>query len=230
MDCVSLNPGSVIATPGTDRLGRRPTSQPFLHDYSARRAEPRSSRGLRPCMASPTTSPSIPATCPPGRSPSESRLRDGLRRQVPHGRGQRPGRRLRLFVTPGSGKYFDTEFRQQRPPRRQGYYTTVVTRIAEWIAAAAVLALILGHRRFSFYERSRSTHAFDHVNIPIRPAPSCSTTTTPGTRIGLTLGTAFTARCSITARTGPIGRPEGSRISPPWSAATGARSSRSTTA
>jgi arylsulfatase A-like enzyme len=78
------------------------------------------------------------------------------------------------FVTHrGQGKYVDTEFRSDGGERRviPGYYTTVVTDLAEaWIAKQTTTkpwALMLGHKApHSFYvPEPRYAQAFDHVDI-----------------------------------------------------------------
>ena len=77
------------------------------------------------------------------------------------------------FVTHrGQGKYFDTEFRFNGGERRvvPGYYTTVVTDMAEeWIEQQdgdQPWAMVVGHKApHSFYiPEPKYEHAFDHVN------------------------------------------------------------------
>jgi N-acetylglucosamine-6-sulfatase len=79
------------------------------------------------------------------------------------------------FVThKGQGKYFDTEFRFNGKERRvvKGYYTTVVTRMAqEWLkrrGSDKPWALIIGHKapHSFYYPEPKYEHAFDYVNIP----------------------------------------------------------------
>ena len=78
------------------------------------------------------------------------------------------------FVThKGQGKYFDTEFNFNGKDRRvvAGYYTTVVTDMAEeWIEGRAKdkpWMLMLGHKApHSFYlPEPKYEHAFDHVEV-----------------------------------------------------------------
>jgi N-acetylglucosamine-6-sulfatase len=84
----------------------------------------------------------------------------------------RPG--FDYFVThKGQGKYFDTEFNFNGAGRRvvEGYYTTVVTDMAEqWIGkqdGSKPWMLVLGHKApHSFYfPEEKYEHAFDDVDI-----------------------------------------------------------------
>jgi N-acetylglucosamine-6-sulfatase len=84
----------------------------------------------------------------------------------------RPG--FDYFVThKGQGQYFDTEFNFNGTERRvvKGYYTTVVTDMAEsWIQdqeKEKPWMLILGHKApHSFYfPEPKYEHAFDHVEV-----------------------------------------------------------------
>jgi arylsulfatase A-like enzyme len=85
----------------------------------------------------------------------------------------RPG--FNYFVThKGQGQYLDTEWNLngQRREVIKGYYTTVVTDLAEdWIkqqAAGEPWMLMIGHKAsHSFYTpEPRFEHAFDHVRVP----------------------------------------------------------------
>jgi arylsulfatase A-like enzyme len=84
----------------------------------------------------------------------------------------RPG--FDYFVThKGQGKYFDTEFNINGKERKvvPGYYTTVVTDMAEkWLAdrqSVQPWMLMIGHKApHSFYfPEPKYEHAFDHVDI-----------------------------------------------------------------
>ena len=85
----------------------------------------------------------------------------------------RPG--FNWFVThKGQGKYFDTEFCFHGGERKvmKGYYTTVVTDLAEeWLRrdrGAKPWCMIVGHKApHSFYfPETKHQHAFDAVRIP----------------------------------------------------------------
>jgi N-acetylglucosamine-6-sulfatase len=79
------------------------------------------------------------------------------------------------FVThKGQGQYFDNEFRFNGGESRlvKGYYTTVVTEMAEdWLKRRSgdkPWSLMIGHKApHSFYfPEAKYEHAFDHVNVP----------------------------------------------------------------
>ncbi len=79
------------------------------------------------------------------------------------------------FIThKGQGQYFDTTFRFNGGERRvvEGYYTTVVTDMAEeWITSRSgerPWAIIIGHKapHSFYYPEPKYEGAFDHVSIP----------------------------------------------------------------
>ncbi len=184
-DTVGLEPESVVATPHLDRLGRD---------------------GLRFANHFCTTSLCSPsrASILTGLYPHAHGVRDNFT-EYPESLDtwpkalQRAGYRTAYFgkyhmgedndevrggfdrfVTHrGQGKYFDTEFRFDGGERRviPGYYTTVVTDLAEAFVreqadAERPWAMIVGHKApHSFYvPEPKYEHAFDHVNVAYPPS------------------------------------------------------------
>jgi arylsulfatase A-like enzyme len=87
--------------------------------------------------------------------------------------GPRPG--FNWFVThKGQGRYFDPEFNfnGQRRESVPGYYTTIVTEMAEeWLGRqrdGQPWCLMLGHKapHSFYYPEPKYEHAFDHVPVP----------------------------------------------------------------
>ena len=114
-----------------------------LRHHVALLAEPRVApeRTIRPAAQGAEQLHRVPGRPAELPAASESRrLRDGVHRQVAHGRGQRrPASGFRLLDEPsGQGNYFDNEFNIDGTRRRiEGYYTTVVTDHAvQWIGSA----------------------------------------------------------------------------------------------
>ncbi len=179
-DCVSMNPAAVIATPQIDRLGREGVYFPN-HFCTTSLCSPSRASILSGLYAHahgvsdnfteyPNELPSWPRSL---QSHGYETAYIGKYHMGEENDDARPG--FDYFVThKGQGKYFDTEFRFHGGESRvvPGYYTTVVTDLAEeWLRQRSgdkPWALIVGHKApHSFYfPEEKYEHAFDHVNVP----------------------------------------------------------------
>ncbi len=179
-DCVSLNPKSTIATPNIDRLGHEGVYFPN-HFCTTSLCSPSRASILSGLYAHahgvsdnfteyPDDMPSWP------RELQKSGYETGYIGKYHMGEGNDDVRGgFDYFVThKGQGQYFDNEFRFNGGESRlvKGYYTTVVTDMAEeWLRTRSdekPWSLILGHKApHSFYfPEARYEHAFDHVHVP----------------------------------------------------------------
>jgi N-acetylglucosamine-6-sulfatase len=179
-DAVSLNSKSVIATPNIDRLGREGIYFPN-HFCTTSLCSPSRASILSGLYAHahgvsnnfteyPHDMPTWPGAL---HAAGYETAYIGKYHMGEDNDDVRGG--FDYFVTHrGQGKYFDTEFRFHGGERKvvKGYYTTVVTEIAEkWLGqrdGSKPWALILGHKApHSFYTpETKYEHAFDHVNVP----------------------------------------------------------------
>ncbi len=179
-DCVSLNPKSIIATPNIDRLGHEGVYFPN-HFCTTSLCSPSRASILSGLYAHahgvsdnfteyPDDMPSWP------RELQKSGYETAYIGKYHMGEGNDDVRGgFDFFAThKGQGQYFDNEFRFNGRESRlvKGYYTTVVTEMAEdWLkkrSGQKPWSLILGHKApHSFYfPEAKYEHAFDHVNVP----------------------------------------------------------------
>ena len=179
-DCVSLNPRAVIATPNIDRLGREGVYFPN-HFCTTSLCSPSRASILSGLYAH-AHGVSNNFTEYPEDMPSWPRALQAAGYQTAYIGKYHMGEDnddvrggFDYFVThKGQGKYFDTEFRFHGGERRvvPGYYTTVVTDMAEaWLKErrpGKPWALLLGHKapHSFYYPEPKYEHAFDYVNVP----------------------------------------------------------------
>ncbi len=178
-DCVSLNERSRIKTPNIDRIGREgvyfknafcttslcsPSRASILSGLYAHRHGVSNNFTEYP-LALPTWPRAL-------QQAGWSTAYIGKYHMGEENDDKRPG--FDHFVThKGQGKYFDTEFRFDGGERRvvKGYYTTVVTDMAEaWIRkqpAGRPWALMLGHKapHSFYYPEPKYERAFDAEEI-----------------------------------------------------------------
>lgn len=179
-DCISMNPASIIATPQIDRLGHEGVYFPN-HFCTTSLCSPSRASILSGLYAH-AHGVSNNFTEYPDDMPTWPRALQAAGYETAYIGKYHMGEEnddvrggYDYFVThKGQGKYFDTEFRFNGDERRavKGYYTTVVTDMAEdWLRhrkADKPWALLIGHKApHSFYfPETKYEHAFDYVNIP----------------------------------------------------------------
>ncbi len=179
-DCVSLNPDAVIATPNIDRLGHEGVYFPN-HFCTTSLCSPSRASILSGLYAHthgvsnnfteyPEDMPTWPAELQ--KSGYETAY-IGKYHMGEANDDVRGG--FDYFVThKGQGQYFDNKFRFNGGESRlvKGYYTTVVTDMAEdWLknrSSKKPWSLMIGHKApHSFYfPEKKYEHAFDYVNVP----------------------------------------------------------------
>ncbi|MBN2474672.1 MAG: sulfatase [Pirellulales bacterium] len=179
-DCVSLNPRSVITTPNIDRLGYEGVYFPN-HFCTTSLCSPSRASILSGLYAHAHGVSNNFTEYPEDMPTWPHALQDvgyetayiGKYHMGEENDEVRGG--FDFFVTHrGQGKYFDTEFRFNGGRRRvvKGYYTTVVTEMAQrWLSQRKgdkPWALIIGHKapHSFYYPEPKYEHAFDHVNVP----------------------------------------------------------------
>ena len=179
-DCVSLNPDSVIHTPHTDRLGHEGV---FFENHfcTTSLCSPSRASILSGLYAHAhgvsnnfTEYPDDMPTWPKALQAAGYRTAYiGKYHMGEDNDDVRGG--FDYFVThKGQGKYFDTEFRFNGGKRRviEGYYTTVVTDMAEeWLKTIdreKPWALMIGHKapHSFYYPEPKYENAYKHVNVP----------------------------------------------------------------
>ena len=179
-DCVSLNPNSIIATPNIDRLGHEGVYFPN-HFCTTSLCSPSRASILSGLYAHahgvsnnfteyPEDMPTWPSELQKAGYETAYIGKYHMGEKNDDVRGG-----FDYFVThKGQGQYFDNEFRFTGGERKmiKGYYTTVVTDMAEdWLKKREgdkPWALMIGHKApHSFYfPEPKYEHAFDHVNVP----------------------------------------------------------------
>lgn len=179
-DCVSLNPNSIIATPNIDRLGHEGVYFPN-HFCTTSLCSPSRASILSGLYAHahgvsnnfteyPEDMPTWPSELQKSGYETAYIGKYHMGEKNDDVRGG-----FDYFVThKGQGQYFDNVFRFTGGERRlvKGYYTTVVTDMAEdWLKQRSgdkPWALMIGHKApHSFYfPEPKYEHAFDHVNVP----------------------------------------------------------------
>ncbi len=179
-DCVSLNPRSTIATPNIDRLGHEGVYFPN-HFCTTSLCSPSRASILSGLYAHthgvannfteyPEDMPTWPSEL---QNSGYETAYIGKYHMGEKNDDVRGG--FDYFVThKGQGQYFDNVFRFTGGESRlvKGYYTTVVTDMAEdWLKKRdgdKPWALMIGHKApHSFYfPEKKYEHAFDHVNVP----------------------------------------------------------------
>lgn len=179
-DCVSLNPDAIIATPNIDRLGHQGVYFPN-HFCTTSLCSPSRASILSGLYAHAhgvsnnfTEYPEDMPTWP--HELQKSGYETAYIGKYHMGEANDDVRGgFDYFVThKGQGQYFDNVFRFNGGERRlvKGYYTTVVTDMAEdWLknrSSDKPWALMIGHKApHSFYfPEKKYEHAFDHVNVP----------------------------------------------------------------
>ncbi len=179
-DCISMNPSSVIATPQIDRLGREGVYFPN-HFCTTSLCSPSRASILSGLYAH-AHGVSDNFTEYPDDLPSWPRALQAIGYETAYIGKYHMGEEndnvrggFDHFVThKGQGQYFDTEFRFHGGNSRvmKGYYTTVVTDMAEeWLKGRKgdrPWAMIVGHKapHSFYYPEEKYERAFDHVNIP----------------------------------------------------------------
>ncbi|MCA9248972.1 MAG: sulfatase [Planctomycetales bacterium] len=178
-DCVSLNPKSVIATPAIDRLGHEGVYFPN-HFCTTSLCSPSRASILSGLYAHVhgvsnnfTEYPEDMPTWP--KALQESGYATAYIGKYHMGEDNDDVRGgFDYFVThKGQGQYFDNVFRFNGGERRlvKGYYTTVVTEMAEdWISKQSgekPWCLMLGHKapHSFYYPEPKYASAFAHVNV-----------------------------------------------------------------
>lgn len=178
-DCVSLNPDSIISTPRIDQLGHEGIYFPN-HFCTTSLCSPSRASILSGVYAHkhgvsnnfteyPDDMPTWPKSLQKAGYETAYIGKYHMGEKNDDVRGG-----FDYFVThKGQGQYFDTTFRFNGGERRvvKGYYTTVVTEMAEqWLAdrhSDRPWALMIGHKapHSFYYPEAKYEHAFDHVNI-----------------------------------------------------------------
>jgi len=179
-DCVSLNPRSTIATPNIDRLGHEGVYFPN-HFCTTSLCSPSRASILSGLYAHvhgvsnnfteyPEDMPTWPAELQESGYETAYIGKYHMGEKNDDVRGG-----FDYFVThKGQGQYFDNVFRFNGGQSHlvKGYYTTVVTDMAEdWLKKRSgdkPWALMIGHKApHSFYfPEPKYEHAFDYVNVP----------------------------------------------------------------
>ncbi len=176
-DCIGLAPGSKVKTPNIDRIGREGVT--FRNAFCTTSLCSPSRASILSGLYAHAHGVSNNFTEYPAAMPSWPRALQAAGWQTAYigkyhmgeeNDDPRPG--FDHFVThKGQGKYWDTEFRANGGERKvvKGYYTTVVTDMAEaWIAERkGPWAMVLGHKApHSFYTpEPKYEKAFDEVPI-----------------------------------------------------------------
>ncbi len=182
-DCIGLNPDSKVRTPHIDRIGREGVH--FRNMFCTTSLCSPSRATILSGLYAHTHGVSNNFTEYPSDMPTwPAQLQRGGYQTAYIGKyhmgeendDKRPG--FDHFVThKGQGKYFDTEFRFNGGERRvvKGYYTTVVTDLAEeWIKQREQdrpWALMVGHKapHSFYYPEPKHEKAFDHVDVRYPP-------------------------------------------------------------
>ena len=179
-DCVSLNPQSIIATPNIDRLGHEGVYFPN-HFCTTSLCSPSRASILSGLYAHahgvsnnfteyPEDMPTWPAEL---QNSGYETAYIGKYHMGEKNDDVRGG--FDYFVThKGQGQYFDNVFRFNGGESRlvKGYYTTVVTDMAEdWLKKQSgdkPWALMIGHKapHSFYYPEPKYEHAYDYVNVP----------------------------------------------------------------